>query len=49
MATSADDAAKDGEQYDAADGAAETDDEGLIVVDPGAHFFRDGGAGAFAL
>jgi len=46
-ATRADDAAEDGDEEEGAQGRGDADDEGFVVVDPGADFFY--GVGAFAL
>lgn len=41
--------AEDGEKQKGADGAADADDDGFVVVDPGFDFAAGGGAGALAL
>lgn len=44
-----DDTAEDAEEKEATNAAGDADDEVAVVVDPGAHFFCDGGAFALAL
>jgi len=48
-AAAANDAANDGNEEEATDAGADADDEGLVVVDPGADFGEVGGADALTL
>ena len=48
-AAAADDAAEDHEEEEDADADGDADDEGLVILDPGADFLQGGGADALAL